>query len=189
MSRMSRFVVPALAAFVLLVGTRTASAQITGWATVHAGQTTGGDTTDNGATYGISLAAFENYGWIGAEVDLAHSLNFNDDRYSDSSLTTVMANVIFAPSTWRSQPYLVLGAGAIRVRACEATCATTLGRTEFGLDAGAGFQYRLNDYVGFRGEMRYFRVVSEIEDLPRTNSGNFDFFRFSAGVTLMWAEQ
>jgi opacity protein-like surface antigen len=177
------------AALFLLVPARPATAQITGWATFHIGQTTGGDTTESGAAFGVSLAAFENDGWMGADVDVSHSTAFNDERFADSSLTTVMANVIFAPSAWRMQPYLLAGAGAIRVRACEGSCATTLGRTEFGLDAGGGFQYRFSDIVAVRGEMRYFRVVSEIEDLPRTNSGNFDFFRVSAGVTLMWAQQ
>ena len=177
-----------LAALLLGLAVPSASAQITGWATLHAGQTTGGDTTDNGMAFGVSLAAFERDGWIGADVDLAHSLQFNDDRFSESSLTTVMANAIFAPVKLRAQPYLLVGAGAIRVRGCEADCARALTKTEFGIDAGGGFQYRFGNYVAVRGEMRYFRIVSDIDGMPRTASGAFDFFRVSAGVTLMWAE-
>jgi opacity protein-like surface antigen len=99
-----------------------------------------------------------------------------------------MANVIAAPARWTLQPYLLAGVGAIRVRGCVEDCVRTLTKTEFGLDAGGGAQYRFSDVVAVRGELRYFRILSQIEDLPRTASGSFDFFRLSGGVTLMWGE-
>jgi opacity protein-like surface antigen len=188
MVRMSRLAFPAVVACVFLGVTSPASAQVTGWFTVHAGQTTGGDTTENGGTYGASLAAFESRGWLGADVDFAHSTKFNDERFADSGLTTLMANLIVSPAHLRIQPYVLAGAGAIRVRGCAEDCVRTLSKTEFGLDAGGGLQYQITDYVAVRGELRYFRILNQLEDLPRTSSGSFDFFRVSAGVTFTWPE-
>jgi opacity protein-like surface antigen len=186
MVRMSRLALPAVMAFVILGAASPAAAQLTGWFTVHAGQTFGGDTTENGATYGVSMAAFEARSWLGADVDFAHSMKFNDERFTDSGLTTIMANVIVSPPRLKFQPYALVGAGAIRVRGCVADCVRTLSKTEFGLDAGGGLQYQINDFIAVRGELRYFRILEQIEDLPRTASGSFDFFRFSGGLTFTW---
>ena len=188
MVRMSRLVMPAVVAAVILGGARPASAQLTGWFTAHAGQTMGGDTTDNGAAFGVSMAAFESRSWFGADVDFAHSTTFNDERFDDSGLTTLMANLIVSPAYQKIQPYLLAGGGVIRVRGCVADCVRTLSKTEFGLDAGGGLQVQLTEMLAVRGELRYFRILSQIDDLPRTASGSFDFFRLSAGLTLTWAQ-
>ena len=173
----------------VLFAAHASSAQVTGWFTVHAGRVAGGDTADNGTSWGVSMAAFEGpKGWMGADVDFSHSGDFNRDLFQDSGLTTLMANVIVSPSWKKVQPFLLAGAGGIRVRGCTVDCVRTLSKTEFGLDAGAGLQYRLTSIVGVRGELRYFRILSQLEDLPRQYSGSFDFFRLTMGVILSWAE-
>ena len=109
-----------LAALVLVMLPGVASAQVTGWANVSFGKTSGGDTTDDGNAFAVSAAAFEGRGWFGAEVELAHSTRFNDERLADSGLSTLMANVIVSPHEGRFQPYAVGGVGLIRARGCVA---------------------------------------------------------------------
>jgi opacity protein-like surface antigen len=171
------------------LGVAPASAQIAGWFTPHVGLVAGGDTTANGATFGVSMAAFEYDAWLGAEVDFAHVTEFNDEQFQDSGITTLMVNAIAAPHRRKIAPYLLGGVGLMRVRGCVQNCVRTVSRTEMALDGGVGVQYRMTDLFAVRGELRYFRLVESGESVPRTSSGAFDYFRWMIGGTLTWAQK
>ncbi len=163
-----------------------ASAQVTGWATVLLGTTTGGETTENGTTFAVSSAVFEGTGWFGAEAELAHSTRFDDEHFVDTDLSTFMINLIISPRAGRFQPFVAGGAGAIRARGCLTSCVSSLSTTEFGVNVGGGLRVAVTELFAVQADARYFRMLSGNEAFPPTGSRSFDFFRLTAGVGLTW---
>jgi opacity protein-like surface antigen len=152
----------------------------------YVGFTTGGDTTTNGLTVGFSTAFIEDSD-LGVEFDVAHSRTFNDVDFQSSGLTTVMLNFIAAPKVTRQlRPFVIAGIGAIRARGCAADCVREVSRTDFGLDAGGGVMWALDDMFGVRGDVRYFRYAQIHRDLPRLDNGPFDFWRVTFGGVITW---
>jgi Outer membrane protein beta-barrel domain len=152
----------------------------------YAGYTTGGDTTVAGATYGFSTAYVSESNW-GAELDVSHSTQFNDELYQSSGLTTAMVNVLAIPrvSRWL-RPYVAFGVGAIRARGCTTDCVREISRTDLGLDAAGGVFVPLNVSFGARADVRYFRYAQIHNDLPRLDNGGFDFWRVTFGGVVTW---
>lgn len=164
-----------------------AAAQFTGWATVGVGKTTGGDTTNDGNAFSVSATAFESRGWFGAEIDLSHSTRFNDEAFADSGLTSLMLSVVASPHIGRIQPYVAGGAGLMRARGCVASCARTLSHTEFGINTGGGVHVPLTELLAVGADVRYFRVLKQGDDFPRTASGSFNYFRVLLGASFTWS--
>jgi hypothetical protein len=152
----------------------------------YAGYTTGGDTTTAGSTFGFSTAFLTEHNW-GTEFDVSHSTRFNDVSYESTGLTTVMLNVIAVPNASRwVRPYGLFGFGAIRARGCTANCVREFSRTDLGLDAAGGVLVPVNDIVGARADIRYFRYAQIHNDLPRLDNGGFDFWRVTFGAYVTW---
>lgn len=166
-----------------------ASAQITGWITPHVGGLSGGDTTASGPVYGVSVDAFEVHGWLGAELDVARAMSFNDEGVGDSRLTNVSLSAIAAPHRARRlQPYVLGGFGVMRAEGCVLACTVRFAETVATATLGGGLQVRLADWVGIRGDLRYVRAIGDHDALPRTSDSAFDFYRASIGVTFIWAQ-
>lgn len=162
---------------------QTVSNAFTGFATVSVGAAHHGDLGETSFMPGASVAVTDPNGF-GAELDLAHTGGFDSERFSESSITTFTVNATW---TWPRvdalvRPYLVGGAGVLRVRACGATCDS---RTDWAADAGGGAFVLLNELVGVRGDIRYFRYLDDHSDLV-TGDGFFDFWRTSVGVVFSW---
>jgi opacity protein-like surface antigen len=174
-----------LIVILLPAGTAAQASIYTGMLTPHVGMAHGGDIDDRGLTLGVSLTAVET-GGIGAELDLSHARQFDDSRFAESGITALMVNVIgmFPDETVR--PFVVAGVGLLRVRASLADGEAIASRTDWGFDAGGGLLYMLNEAVGIRGDVRYFRYFQRHEDLPLLDNGFFDFWRTSVGVTFAW---
>lgn len=159
----------------------------TGFATVFFGPAHGGDIRDIGWTPGVSAAVIDANGW-GAELDLSHVREFNGDQFVESGITTLMFNAV---GMWPEpdallRPYLLGGVGLLRARACVANCQLVVSRTDWGMDAGGGVFVVFNEFVGARGDLRYFRYLQRHGDLPLTDNGFFDFWRTSVGVVVSW---
>jgi hypothetical protein len=160
---------------------------ITGFATVFGGISFAGDVEDPGWTPGASVAIVESNGF-GAEVDFSHSFRFDNDRFTESGITSLMLNFtgIWNDPAALIRPYFVVGAGLIRVRACVADCRLDAHRSDFGFDAGAGVFVLVDEIVGVRGDVRYFRYADRHSDFPLTDDSFFDFWRVTGGVTFSW---
>jgi opacity protein-like surface antigen len=170
----------------------TAHAQIsnspfTGFATAFIGMARGGDVADPSWTPGASIAVIDDSG-LGAELDLSHVRDFNKTRFADSSITSLMINAtgiwVDAPALVR--PYVVVGVGLLRARACFPDCQQTASRTDVGFDAGGGVFVIFKELIGVRGDVRYFRYLQRPTDLPLTEQGFFDFWRTTIGATITW---
>ena len=156
-----------------------------GMLTPHIGTSAGGDISERGVTPGVSLAVVDS-GGLGAEIDLGHSRRVDADRFSESAVTSLMVNFVGMWTSLPVRPFVVAGAGLLRVRTETPDDSVLTSRTDLGFNAGACALYVFNDIVGIRGDVRYFRYFQRHDDLPLTDNGFFDYWRTSVGVTLSW---
>ena len=149
-------------------------------------------------TYGASI------GWMGAgvfgwEVDLAYTPEFFEgddddiDVFSSSNVTTFMFNAILgAPVGGTSgggfRPYFSGGIGLMQSNVADSEQLFEVNNSEFGVNLGAGAMGFVSDHVGFRGDVRYFRQLSDpVEDNEfDVDFGDLDFWRATAGITFRW---
>lgn len=178
----------ALSMLCLALGAGPASAQITGWFMPYVGGLAAGDTTTGGPVWGANAAAFELRSWLGAELDVARAMSFNDEGVDDSRLTTVSISAIAAPHRARIMPYALGGVGLMRAEGCRFACSTRFRDTGGTATLGGGVHVRVFDWLGVRGDLRYVRALGDHETLPRASGGAFDFVRVSVGATLIWAQ-
>jgi opacity protein-like surface antigen len=164
--------------------------------TPSVGTTFGGDTNGNEHfTYGAAI------GWMGAgvfgfEADLAYTPEFfesSDGKFDfagGSNVVTAMLNTMigFPERSGRFRPYITGGIGMLQTEARSSKDLFTVDNSEFGFNVGAGAMGFLSEHVGLRGDLRYMRSLED----PRLDNefdiatGNFDYWRGSAGVTLRW---
>jgi hypothetical protein len=181
-----------IAVLVCFVLPAAAEAQIaktgfTGFVTGFIGPSLGGDIDDAGWTPGAAIAIVDPNG-LGVEIDVSHVRTFNAPRFVESGITTLTVNVagVWTDETAFIRPYVSGGGGLLRARACVSDCRSAVSRTEVGVDVGGGAYVLINELVGVRGDVRYFRFLERHPDLPLTSSGFFDFWRLSVGATFSW---
>ena len=150
-------------------------------------------------TYGASI------GWMGAgilgwEADLAYTPEFFEgddddiDLIENSNVTTFMVNAIIgAPVRGtgggdRFRPYFSGGFGLMQSNVSNAESLFEVNNSEFGLNVGAGAMGFVSDHVGFRGDMRYFRQLSDPDEDNEFDIGlgDLDYWRATAGITFRW---
>ena len=149
-------------------------------------------------TYGASI------GWMGAgvfgwEADFAYTPEFFEaddddiDLFDSSNVTTFMVNAIIGvPVGGQSgggfRPYFSGGLGLMQTNQTRASDLFEVNNSEFGFNLGAGAMGFVSDHVGFRGDVRYFRQLSDPEeDLEfDVGLGDLDFWRATAGITFRW---
>lgn len=176
----------ALVALSLAVGPGVAEAQsreFTGLLTGHIGVAAGRDVRDPTVSPGFSMAVIDENG-IGIELDVAYTGDFDAALFADSSITSAMLSfsAVYPHERWR--PFLVGGAGLMRVRTAIFDGLPPRGRTEPGWTAGGGVLLMLDETLGVRGDVRFFRHFGDHPDLPV--QGFLDFWRISGGVTFVW---
>ena len=138
-------------------------------------------------------------GIVGVEIDAAWAPNFfefttgdADFDFGDSNLTTVMGNVIVGvPIGGTSgpgvRPYFTGGAGLIRSHVDGGALFDDLSSNDFGINVGGGVTAYVNDNIGIRGDVRYFRSLRDTdvdEDDIDFELGDFDFWRATVGVSF-----
>ena len=175
-------------ALVVLCAAGSARAQsfnFTGLLTGHIGVSGTNDVRDPSATPGASMAVLDDNG-IGVELDVAHLGGFDNAVFMKSGITSAMLNVIVMSQHETLRPFVVAGAGVMRVSGTVFEGQPAVGRTEGGWTAGGGALFMVNEVVGIRGDARYFRHFSRHSDIPLAGDGVLDFWRTSVGVTLAW---
>jgi hypothetical protein len=166
---------------------QTAKSGFTGFATVFIGPSFAGDIDDASWTPGAAVTIVDASG-IGVELDLSNVGTIDSRRFVESGITTLTVNVtgVWTDTAAIVRPYVAGGAGVLRVRACVTDCQFAVSRTDAALDIGGGVFVLVNELVGVRGDVRYFRFLERHPDLPLTGSGVFDFWRLSVGATFSW---
>jgi hypothetical protein len=149
-------------------------------------------------TYGASI------GWMGAgvfgwEADLAYTPEFFEgddddlDLIENSNATSFMANVLIGVPVGGQRgggfrPYFTGGAGILQTSVGDADDLFEVDNSEFGVNLGVGAFGFATDHVGFRGDLRYFRALSDPDEDNEfdIDLGDFDFWRATGGITFRW---
>jgi len=143
-------------------------------------------------------------GWMGAgivgwEADLAYTPEFFEaddddlDFIENSNVTSFMGNVLVGiPIGGQTgggfRPYLSAGAGLLQTNVQSDDDLFEVTNDEFGVNVGAGAMGFMTDNVGFRGDLRYYRALTDPEPDNEfdIDFGDFDFWRATAGITFRW---
>ncbi|HUF22615.1 MAG TPA: outer membrane beta-barrel protein [Vicinamibacterales bacterium] len=141
-------------------------------------------------TYGGTLT-YLGGGILGFEVDLGYAPNYfepGDDPSGDvdnSNYMSLMGNVILSTPRGAFRPYVTAGAGMLKTFVDGPDDAFDVDRNALGFNLGGGVFGFFTNRVGIRGDLRYFRQMTEADD------GELDFdvtaFRFwrgTVGVSL-----
>ena len=85
-----------------------------------------------------------------------------------------------------AQVAVVRGVGLIRSRVDGGALFNDLSTNDFGLNVGAGVNGFFNNNIGIRGDIRYFRSLTDNEpdDEFDLALSNFDFWRATVGLTF-----
>jgi opacity protein-like surface antigen len=156
----------------------------TGIVTGHLGIAAQGDVRDWTVTPGGSMAVLDARG-LGVEIDAGFSGDFDTSQFADSGLATLVLNFIVMYPHERLRPYFTIGAGLTRVRVTDLV-GNRHTDTDTAWDVGAGAVVMLNEALGFRGDVRYFRNFGRQSAIPLGDNGALDFVRSSFGVSYSW---
>jgi opacity protein-like surface antigen len=127
----------------------------------------------------------------GLEVEFNYAPDFFGEQrgtalIADSNITTLMGNVVIGVGKGPIRPYIVGGVGLLRPRIDTSGLFTNVSASQFGLDAGGGVSIFVTERIGFRGDLRYFRRLTDPSadnDLDLTLS-DFDFWRLTGGLNF-----
>jgi hypothetical protein len=149
-------------------------------------------------TYGASI------GWMGAgifgwEADFAYTPEFFEgddgdiDLFSGSNVTSFMANALIGIPIGGQmgggfRPYVSGGVGVLQQQVQGDDDLFEINNNEFGINLGFGAMGFATDHVGFRGDIRYYRALTdpEADNEFDVDFGDFDFWRGTVGVTFRW---
>ena len=132
------------------------------------------DEVERRIDFGASLGWMGN-GIVGFEVDFGWSPNFfentigpGDFAFGDSNVTTLMANLLVGGPVGGQtgpgiRPYGSGGIGLIRSQIDGGDFFDDLNTNDFGFNLGAGVHGFFNDNIGIRGDIRYFRSLTDNE--------------------------
>ena len=122
----------------------------------------------------------------GGEVELGYARDFFGDAPGvDSSVLTLMFNVIVGPKIGPVRPFLLGGLGIIKSRV-EFDAGSLLDTgNEFGYNLGGGVMLMFGEHIGVRGDIRRFKSLSETDILGFSLAEvKLGFNRASAGLVL-----
>jgi hypothetical protein len=133
-------------------------------------------------------------GVIGLEADFGYAPNFfgTQGTYGSNSVTDLMGNLIVGIPAGGTRgagvrPYFSIGAGLLRSQVDGATgAANATSNNELGMNAGVGVMGYFSHHIGIRGDVRYFRNVTDNSTANNlnVNIGAFHFWRASIGIVL-----
>jgi opacity protein-like surface antigen len=155
------------------------------------------DEFENKANFGASLA-WMGAGVVGFEIDFGYTPNFFENtagstnfEFGDNNLTTLMGNVLVGvPIGGQSgpgfRPYAVGGIGIMKSKVGDPEDFFHVSSTDWGINVGGGAMFFITDKFGVRGDLRYFRLLEDVEPEDDFNIGlsNFKFWRGSVGATF-----
>src|SRR5688572_787810 len=143
-------------------------------------------------------------GWMGAgilgwEADFAFTAEFFEgddddvDLFDSSNVSSFMVNAIIGAPVGGTtgggfRPYFSGGAGLLQSSVEDVEQLFEVSNSDFGINLGGGAMGFMTDHVGFRGDLRYYRSLSDPDEDNEfdIDFGDFDFWRATGGVTFRW---
>lgn len=174
----------------LLVLVSAAGARADVLVTPFAGAAFSGATDRSRATYGAALG-FLGEGVVGFEAEFATTPDFfggSDQRdvFTRNNVVTLMGSFLLA-TPGRVRLYGAAGAGLMKTRVESSDRFFDVDSNDFGVNLGGGVIAYLSDHVGLRGDVRYFRDLSDLkpDGTVEVQLGNkVDYWRGVVGLTL-----
>ena len=145
-----------------------------------------GDTDDSRLTYGGALAWAGESGVLGFEIEFAHTPDFfGTTGVGNNNVTTLMANLMLL-SPGQVRIYGSGGVGLLRTRVEDVSGFFEIDSNNFGLNVGGGVLLFPGESIGLRGDVRYFRNLTDPEpdDEFDIELGGLNYWRASGGVVL-----
>jgi opacity protein-like surface antigen len=136
-------------------------------------------------TVGASFGVLGNV--LGFEEDISLSDKFFGDAPNlDSSVVSLMSNLMFIPKLGPVRPYGLIGLGLFISRASLKTPALVISHNNnLGFDVGAGLAIFFGEHVGVRGDIRLFRTLQDLQVLGFTLSNTrLQYGRGSAALVF-----
>ena len=181
-------------ALLLLVPVAPARADVV--LTPYVGSLFGGDlnnTSGHQMSFGGS-AAFMGGGIFGAELGFNFTPEFIQDSLNnpDIAQASLMGNLIIgipigdADEGGQVRPYVTGGAGLFRTSARQSELFDRFSSNDFAINFGGGVMAFFSEHVGLRGDLRYFRTLTDGD--PGTgvnfNLGDLDFWKWDVGAAF-----
>ena len=184
------FIIAILTAGALALTPTTAGAQ--GFISPFIGFNYGGDSgcptatncEDKHSNFGVSGGKLGPIG--GGELELGYAKNFFGEAPGvDTSVLTLMGNVIIGPKFGFVRPFVLGGVGLIKSHVELTTGSLLDSSNNFGWDIGGGVMFMFGDHVGVRGDLRRFKSFQGREILGFTLADEkLTFNRATAGLVL-----
>jgi len=134
---------------------------------------------------GVSFGVWGNL--VGFEEDFGYTNNFfGTAPLLDSSVLTLMSNLMIAPKLGPIRPYAVGGFGLVRVTAETGLINLTVSDTNtIGYDVGGGVIVLFGSHVGLRGDIRGYRSLQDLKVFGVAVSGTKLKFGRAAGGLIV----
>ena len=134
---------------------------------------------------GVGLGSIGSF--LGGEFEFSYAKDFFGEAPGyNSSVMTLMGNLLVGPKIGPVQPYGAAGVGLIKTNV-DFTPEALLdsNNNHFGWNVGGGLIIFLGEHVGLRGDIRYFHAFQDLQLLGVTVSDTkLDFGRASAALVL-----
>ena len=142
-------------------------------------------------TFGGSLA-WVGGGVFGFELDFGYAPEYFEPDDDDlelvdsSNYTSIMANVMISAPRGAFRPYAAGGVGMLKTFVDDVDDAFDVDRNALGFNVGGGVMGWFTDRVGIRGDVRYFRQMTESDEDDEIdfNVTAFRFWRGTVGVSF-----
>jgi hypothetical protein len=154
----------------------------------HAGAAFGGDLAESHASYGVGLLFMGESAGLEIEGNITpHFFGGEDEGLGDNNVTTLMANVLFGTRFGgNGRLYATVGGGLMKSRVQDVDEFFDVSRNDFGVNGGVGAMGFFSGNLGLRGDIKYFRNLSDPEpdDEFDVDFGDFSYWRGTAGIVL-----
>ena len=186
-----RVIAAAILAILILAPAAPARADVV--LTPYIGSLFGGDLPNNKVSYGAT-AAFMGGGIFGAEVGFNWTPKFVPATATagDVRQASLMGNLIVGIPIGSSdqaghiRPYVTGGAGLFRATQKESDFFDRIHSNDFAVNFGGGIMAFFSEHVGLRGDVRYFRTLTDDNagDGVDFELGDLNFWKFDVGAAF-----
>lgn len=140
---------------------------------------------DKKLNLGVALAGMGNV--FGFEEEFAYARDFFGSAPGlESSVLTVMSNVMLIPNVGPVRPYALVGLGLVKTHvSLTPSSLLTTNNNSLGWDVGGGVAVFFGRHAGVRGDIRYFHAFSDLNLLfIPLSSTKLDFGRGTIGFVI-----
>ena len=186
-----RAVAAVVLAILILVPAAPARADVV--LTPYIGSLFGGDLPNNKVSYGAT-AAFMGAGIFGAEVGFNWTPKFVPATATagDVRQASLMGNLIVgipigdSDQAGHFRPYVTGGAGLFRATQKESDFFDRIHSNDFAVNFGGGIMAFFSEHVGLRGDVRYFRTLTDDNAGSGVDFelGDLNFWKFDVGAAF-----